>query len=140
MDEASFNLQQQHGLLDTIKYNKTIIIITVLFFIINIILSILFIYIPIAEIKAAGEAFEELTKTSVEKTEKSFDRIKNYIDKIEPEVDNIIAGVDAFFKDMCNDPFTAAILKKTCEINLTPPLATISNPSLTVSSLPSNFF
>lgn len=139
MDKDTFDSQQHHGLLETIKYNETIIIITVIFFIINFILSIIFIYIPIAEIKAAGENFEEVVSKSIKKSEDSFDRITKYIDKIEPQVDNIIAGVDAFFQDMCADPFTAAILKKTCEIKLSPSLISITNPSLSVSPIPSNF-
>nr|QBK89516.1 MAG: uncharacterized protein LCPAC001_00260 [Pithovirus LCPAC001] len=108
--------QREKSIIDVIGYNMLILILTVSFFIISIILSIVYIFIPAAEAEDKVEILFQEAKQKIAENEKKFNTIVNYIDKIEPEVDKIILDINNAFIDACNDPSFKSILKDTCKV------------------------
>lgn len=107
--------EEEKNIIDVIGYNKLILIITVTFFIISIIISIIYVYIPAAEIEEQVEVRSQEAKERIAKNEAKFNKIVGYIDKMEPEVDRILLDINNAFTDACDDPTWKGILKNTCK-------------------------
>ena len=97
----AYHIDHQKKLLTTIKHNKTIIWITVIFYIITIILSIIYIYLPIDRIEDDVKALSSFLRNEATQASQKFDKVVTFIDKIEPDVDLVIEGVKSAIKEAC---------------------------------------
>ena len=88
------------------RYNRTIIWLTIIFFVISIILSAIFVYLPVHRI-------EKKIDDTINKDQKRFEKIDTFIDKLEPDVELLIRDAKNLVRDLCKSPF-ASDLKELC--------------------------
>jgi len=100
-ENKQYHEEHKKNLLSTLGYNKTIIWITVIFFIVSLILSAIFVYLPVYRIENEVKLLSAFVVDELEQAKLRFDRITTFIDKIEPEVDLIITGVKDAIKEAC---------------------------------------
>lgn len=77
------------------SYNRTMIWLTIIFFIVSILLSVFFMYLPIYRI-------ETKIDDTIKKDQERFDKINTFIDGIEPQVDGLIIDAKNLVSDICN--------------------------------------
>lgn len=85
----------------TIGYNKTIIWIYIIYIVVALILSAIFVYLPISRIEDRVDLLSAFLVDETEQAKLKFDKVVAFVDKIEPEVDLVIRGVKQAIKEAC---------------------------------------
>ena len=109
------------------RYNRTIIWLTIIFFVISIILSAIFVYLPVHRI-------EKKIDDTINKDQKRFEKIDTFINKLEPDIHNLINDAKKLFSDICKSKearFFLGGLDATCGV-----LDTIPEPLSPSQSIP----
>lgn len=100
-ENKTYHESHKQNLLSTLGYNKTLIWLTIIFFVVSIILSFIFVYLPIQRIE---NRFDLLSATLVDEFEQGrlkFDQVIAFVDKIEPQVDRILNATEAVIREAC---------------------------------------
>ncbi len=112
------------------SYNRTMIWLTIIFFIVSILLSVFFMYLPVHRI-------ETKIDDTIKKDQERFDKINAFIDGIEPEVKGLIIDAKNLVSDLCKSDARGLLggLDATCGV-LGGVLAPLTPSPTSTTSLP----
>ncbi len=99
---------------ETLKHNRTIIWLTIIFFIITIILSWIFIYSPVARIENKVDFTTSFLRTEAKTAFDQGEEVFKFIKEVEEDFKDVVTDVNILFDEVCthckNNPFTETCL------------------------------